>query len=148
MIANAVTDSSRLECLCAHVHCQFMVLQQLGFAHFPEFLNIFVKYWPLDPAIFSAESTKLATEKAEDPKTSFCNDQTLTLLAHCAGNCGSKPCRGPSRRACVAGTVALCIRETVQESDSQNCLIMSWICHYSSLFSQRAWLSFLWHNYL
>lgn len=60
----------------------------------------------------------------------------------------SKECRGLSRRACAAGTPALHIRETAQKSDSQNCLIMSWLCNYSSLFWQRAQLSFLWHNYL
>lgn len=79
-------------------------------------------------------------------KSSFCNDRSVTSSPHEKHR--SKWCRGLSRRACVADTPALHIRETAQGSDSQNCLIMSWLCNYSSLFWQRAQLSFLWHNYL
>lgn len=107
---------------------------------------IFCKYWPWNHAIVNAESTKLDAEKVgRPPKKGFCDGQTMIPLAT-SGNINQRGAR-PVQEG-MHGGHASPTHQTVQESDSRNCLIMSWLCNYSSLFWQRARLSFLWHNYL
>lgn len=106
----------------------------------------FDKCWPWNHAIANAKSTKLDAEKVgRPPEKDFCDDQSMIPLAP-SGNINQRGTR-PVQEGMHGGHTSP-VHQTAQESDSQNCLIMSWLCNYSSLFWQRAQLSFLWHNYL